>query len=83
MIRTTQKKEKNRCTTCKRSRRSAISEQAGKKDPCPVLERDCDFFKEIEEEIENRYKLKIVPIEKKKLNVTEKQKPKIEIVKRK
>jgi Na+-translocating ferredoxin:NAD+ oxidoreductase RNF subunit RnfB len=76
-----QRTERGRCTFCKRRRGVAIAEQAAKGEPCPPGE--CEFAAEIAELIENRNRLRIVPKEKKRVQITEKQSRKINFVKRK
>jgi hypothetical protein len=77
----TPKRERNRCTLCKRAKPRAISEQTRKKEPCPSS--GCEFAAEIMEEIEKKSRINIVPRERKILDVKEKPKTKIEIVKKK
>lgn len=77
----TQKKNKSRCTICKRNSRTAISEQAATSVHCDVA--SCDFATEIKEAIEAKYKLSITPKEKTNLNVVVKDKPIIQIVRKK
>ena len=77
----TQKKIKSRCTTCKRNRRAAITEQTAKNVQCDVVV--CDFAGEIKEAIEAKYRLNITPKEKMNLNVTEKERTEIKIVRKK
>lgn len=72
---------RSRCTVCKRSKRDAIVEQAAKGESCP--QSGCEFAAEITEEIENRRRIRIVPKEKKRIHITEKQSPKIDFIKRK
>ena len=43
----------------------------------------CDFIEEIKEAIESKYKLNITSKEKKLLTVIEKEKPKIQIIRKK
>jgi len=74
-----QKTEKGRCTFCKRPKSVAIAEQVAKGEACPP--NRCEFAAEIAEAIENRNRLRIVPKEKKVVQVTEKQSPKINFVK--
>jgi uncharacterized Fe-S cluster-containing protein len=81
LTRIQQKTARSRCTACKRSRRIAVAEQAVKREPCPLS--GCEFVAEIAEEIENRRRLKIVPKEKKRVHITEKQSTKINFIKRK
>lgn len=81
MSRITPKRAKTRCTTCKRNSRTAISEQVSKSVHCDV--GACDFTEEIKEAIETKYKLNITAKEKKPLIVIEKEKPKIQIVRKK
>lgn len=81
MSRITTKKAQTRCTTCKRNSQTAITEQAAKNVHCDVAA--CDFHIIIKEAIEAKYKLSITPKEKINLNVTEKDKPKIQIVRKK
>lgn len=81
MSRITSKKAQTRCTTCKRSSRTAITEQSAKNVQCGVSA--CDFYSEIKDAIEAKYKLSIMPKEKKNLNVVEKEKTKIQIVRKK
>jgi hypothetical protein len=81
LSRITSKKAPTRCTTCKRSSRIAITEQSAKNVQCDVSA--CDFHSEIKEAIEAKYRLSITPKEKKNLNVIEKEKTKIQIVRKK
>jgi hypothetical protein len=74
-----QKRERGRCTLCKRKKGVAIAEQVAKGKPCPS--NSCEFAAEIAEAIENRNRLKIVPKEKKLVQITEKQSRKINLVK--
>ncbi len=74
-------KERGRCTACKRRRGVAIAEQAAKGEPCALNE--CGFAAEVAAEIENRSRLRIVPKEKKRIHITEKQRPQIDIIRRK
>jgi hypothetical protein len=76
-----QKTASGRCTACQRRRGIAIAEQAAKGEPCPL--GGCEFAAEIAAEIENRSRLKIVPKEKKRIHITEKQSPQINIIRRK
>jgi hypothetical protein len=76
-----QKTARGRCTFCKRKRSVAIAEQAAKGEPCPP--GGCEFAAEITTEIENRNRLRIIPKEMKRIQITEKQGPKINFVKRK
>jgi len=76
-----QKTARGRCTACKRSRRVAIVEQAAKGETCPL--NGCEFAAEITQEIENRQRLRVVPKEKKMVNIIEKKSPKIDLIKRK
>lgn len=81
MTRIHQKIARGRCTACKRRRGVAIAEQAVKGEPCPLS--GCEFAAEIAAEIENRNQIRIVPKEKKRVHITEKESPKISITKRK
>ena len=74
-----QKTEKGRCTFCKRTKAVAIAEQVAKGEAC--ASNRCEFAAEIAEAIENRKRLRIVPKEKKVVQITEKQSPKINFVK--
>jgi hypothetical protein len=76
-----QKTARGRCTVCKRRRSVAIAEQAAKGEPCPPHE--CEFAAEIRAEIENRSRIRIIPKEMKRIQITERQSPKIDVVKRK
>jgi hypothetical protein len=76
-----QKTARGRCTTCKRSRRVAITEQAAKGGPCPL--DGCEFAAEITAEIENRNRIRIIPKGKKRVHITEKQSQKFNFIKRK
>jgi hypothetical protein len=76
-----QKTASGRCTACKRRRGTAIAEQAAKGEPCPL--GGCEFAAEIEAEIENRSRIRIVPKEPKIIQITEKQRPQIDIIRRK
>ena len=76
-----QKTERGRCTLCKRRRGVAIAEQAAKREPCAA--NSCEFAAEIAEAIEKRNRLKIVAKDKKLVQITEKQRRKIDLVKRK
>lgn len=81
MTRIHQKTARGRCTVCKRRRIVAIAEQAAKGEPCPL--NACELAAEIAGEIENRNRLRIVPKEMKRIQITEKKRPKINFVKRK
>lgn len=83
MTRIHRKTARGRCTVCKRRRGVAIAEQAAKGEPCPL--NGCEFAAEIAAAIENRNRLRlsIVPKEKKKVHIAEKQSSKINFVKRK
>jgi hypothetical protein len=81
LTRIQQKTARGRCTVCKRRRGVAVAEQAAKGEPCPLV--GCEFAAEIAAEIENRSRISIVPKEKKRIDITEKPSPKIEVVKRK
>jgi Na+-translocating ferredoxin:NAD+ oxidoreductase RNF subunit RnfB len=74
-------KERGRCTACKRRRGVAIAEQAAKGEPCPW--GGCEFAAEIAAEIENRSRISIVPKEKKRIHITEKQRPQVDFIRRK
>jgi hypothetical protein len=76
-----QKTARGRCTACKRRRCVAIAEQAAKGEPCPLV--GCEFAAEIAAEIENRNRIRLVQKEKKRVHITEKPSPKINVVKRK
>jgi hypothetical protein len=76
-----EKTPRAKCTVCKRRRGVAIAEQAAKGEPCPL--GGCEFAAEIAAEIENRNRIRIVPKEKKRVYITEKPSPKINVVKRK
>jgi len=76
-----QKTATGRCTVCKRKKGVAIAEQAAKGEPCPT--KTCEFAAEIAAGIENRNRLRIVPKEMKKIQISENQSPKINFVKRK
>src|SRR2546430_13841717 len=76
-----QKTARGRCTVCKRRRGVAIAEQAAIGEPCPL--DGCEFTAEITAEIENRNLLRIVQKKKKRIHITEKQRPQINIIKRK
>jgi hypothetical protein len=76
-----QKTAKVRCTTCKRRRGVAIAEQVSKGEPCPPV--GCEFAEEIASEIENRNRFAIIPKERKRIDITEKESPKINFTKRK
>ncbi len=77
MTRIHQKTAKGRCTVCKRRGSVAIAEQAGKGEPCPL--GGCEFAAEIAAEIENRNRIRIVPREKKRVDIIEKPSPKINV----
>ena len=81
MTRIHQKRASGRCTVCKRRRGVAIAEQAAKGEPCPL--DGCEFAAEIAADIENRIRIRIVPQQKKRIHITEKQRPQIDIIKRK
>jgi hypothetical protein len=76
-----QKTATGRCTVCKRKKRVAIAEQAAKGEPCPT--KTCEFAAEIAAEIENRNRLRLIPKEIKRIQITENQSSKINFVKRK
>lgn len=81
MSKITSKKAQTRCTLCKRNSRTAIREQSAKNVQCDVVA--CDFVEDIKEALEAKYRLNITPKEKKNLIVMEKEKPKIQIVRKK
>jgi len=74
-----QKTAKGRCTFCKRTKGVAIAEQVAEGEPCPP--KRCEFAAEIAAAIENRNRLRIVPKEKKIVQITKKESRKINFVK--
>lgn len=81
MTRIYKKTARGRCTVCKRRRGVAIAEQAANDEPCPP--NGCEFAAEIAAEIENGSQIRIVPKEKKRIDITEKPSPEINVIKRK
>ena len=80
MTRIHQKRSNERCTLCKRQKRAAIDEQVAKGEIC--ASRDCEFGTEITVAIEKKFRLNILPVQKRALRISEKHKSTISIVKR-
>lgn len=81
MERPVKKKERGRCTVCKRKRRDAIAEQVIKREPCN--QSLCELDQDIQNAIEDSFRLNITPKEKNlNLHITPKEKKIIEITKK-